>query len=231
MTATLAPTHGLDALIQEIQTANQATVIASWSAWYNQAMEQLENDDAIDARYTDAFAESLETIDAAIAGEYSIEAALRGLVSLYYSHEEAVSVEARWRRRAAGLGTVQLDTGLWNSLNRALEAAATGNTAAVSHWIATTRATFDKAWTNYRQADVLVCEVTEESRAGHRLLGEGIANWLEALELFQAGLSSGVERGRVLSKAEAGQRLLVGLQVIQQEDQDCVDRFARAWSN
>lgn len=231
MTATLAPTHGLDALVQQIQNGGQAAVLASWSAWYEQAMEQLENDDAIDARYTDALAESLEAIDAAVAGEFPIESALRGLVSLFYSHEEAVSVEARWRRRAAGLGAVQLDTGLWNDLNLALEAAACGNSAVVSCWLEATLATFSKAWTNYRKADVLLCEVTEESRAGHRLLGEGIANWVEALQLFQAGLSGGVERGRVLAKAEAGQRLLVGLQVIQQEDQDCADRFARAWSN
>lgn len=230
MTATLAPTHGLDALIKEIEFGSKAAVVASWTLWYENAMSQLESDDAIDARYTDALAESLETIDAALADNGSAERAFRGLLSLYHAHEEAVSVEARWRRKAAGLGMLQLETELWTDLNRALDAAAAGKTALVANWLKGTRLTFRNAWQNYRNADVLLCEVTEESRAGHRLLGEGIANWLEALDLFHSTLSQ-VDRGTVLTMAEAGQRLLVGLQVIEQEDQDCADRFARAWAN
>lgn len=231
MNATLAPTHGLDALVKEIEFGSKASVVASWSRWYEQAISQLENDDTIDARYTDALAEELDNIDAALADQHNAESAFRGLLNLYHSHEQAVTVEARWHRKIAGLGALQLETELWNDLHRALAAAEAGKRDLVAHWLDDRATDFRAAWSNYRNSDVLLCEVTEESRAGHRLLGEGISAWLEAIVTFRAGLCSTVDKAAVLSKAETGQRLLVGLQVIEQEDQDCVDRFARAWAN
>lgn len=229
MNATLAPASGLTTLVQEIASGNRATVVASWTLWYEQALDQLESDDAFDAHTTDLLAESLENIDAALAGEQSVELAFGNLLSLYRTRQQ--SVESRWRQKAAGLGRVQLETELWSDLNRALEAASLGKKDLVAHWLETTRSTFEDAWQNYRNADILLFEVTEESQAGHRLLGEGIAHWCDALELFRTGLASSIDRGTVLAKAEAGQRLLVGLQVIEQEHEDCVDRFAHAWAN
>ncbi len=228
---TLDKTNGLDQLVIEIEKGKIGSVLSSWTIWLERAVLQLEEDDSIDARFTDALAESLEEIDAALAEGFGVEVAVKGLVSLYHRHETALSVESRWRRRISELGRVQLETGLWLDIEAALEAVAAGETVRVARWLDQVRAKFQNAWARYLDSDILLCEVSEESQAGHRLLGEGIQAWIRAFELFRSGLTKGVDREAVRAEAEHGQRLLVGLQVIQAESKDCMDHFRAAWAN
>ena len=60
-------------------------------------------------------------------------------------------------------------------------------------------------------------EVTTESVLGHRYLSQGIEGWLEALAEFRSTLKTGVDRQAVLARAEAAQRLLMVVQLEQQE--------------
>lgn len=228
---TLEKTNGLDQLVQEIESGKTRSVLSSWTTWFERAVRQLEEDDSIDARFTDVLAESLEEIDAALAEGFGVEFALKSFVSLYHRHEKAVSVESRWRRRISELGRVQIETGLWLDLEAALEAAAGGQTIRVAHWLKQMRAKFQNAWDSYQDSDILICEVTEESQTGHRLLGEGIQAWIRAFEKFHQGLDGTVDKKAVRAEAEQGQRLLVGLQVIQAESKDCTDHFRAAWAN
>lgn len=228
---TLEKTNGLDQLVQEIESGKTRSVLSSWTTWFERAVRQLEEDDSIDARFTDVLAESLEEIDAALAEGFGVEFALKSFVSLYHRHEKAVSVESRWRRRISELGRVQIETGLWLDLEAALEAAAGGQTIRVAHWLKQMRAKFQNAWDSYQDSDILICEVTEESQTGHRLLGEGIQAWIRAFEKFHQGLDGTVDKKAVRAEAEQGQRLLVGLQVIQAGSKDCTDHFRAAWAN
>ncbi|MFA5507535.1 MAG: hypothetical protein WC314_14155 [Vulcanimicrobiota bacterium] len=59
------------------------------------------------------------------------------------------------------------------------------------------------AWENYRSLLVTERERTAETQAGHRLLVEGLAGWLEAVELcrvgdFEAAREAAVEANRLL---------------------------------
>lgn len=61
----------------------------------------------------------------------------------------------------------------------------------------------DEAWESYRATPVTERERTAETVAGHRLLVEGFAGWLEAVELcrqgeFEAAKEAAVEANRLL---------------------------------
>lgn len=221
---------GLDALVRQVETSGAASLGMSWDVWFAAAADQLESDDSIDARFTDELAEMLGEAEEAITTGYDCGPALRRLVSVYHKSQQSKPLETRWREKAANLGLVQLETRTWDDLHKALDAAAAGRTGLATRWIDAVEETFLAAWDGYEQSDVLASEVTAESVLGHRLLREGVEGWLEALDQFRQEMAN-VDRATVLARAEVGQRLLVVVQVIEQEAQDCVGLFAAAWTN
>lgn len=140
-------------------------------------------------------------------------------------------LETVWREKAQNLGLAQLETSTWEDLHKALDAAASGRRALVSKWIDTVEDTFLKTWESYEKSDVLEHEVTAESVLGHRFLQEGIEGWLEALAAFRESLETGLNRSEILAAAETAQRLLIVVQMVEQESQSVVDHFLAAWAN
>lgn len=66
-----------------------------------------------------------------------------------------------------------------------------------------TKARLETAWESYRRLQISEKERTAETVAGHRLLVEGLAGWLEAVELcrreeFEAALEAAEEANRLL---------------------------------
>ena len=221
---------GLDALVRQLESGGVVSLGAGWQHWFYAAATQLESDDTIDAHLTDELAETLSEAEDAITDGYDCGPALRRLVSLYYRNQQNKPLETLWREKAAALGAVQLDTPTWDDLHKALDAADAGRLSLVARWIDKVEETFLAAWEGYEGSDILEDEVTAESVLGHRLLREGIEGWLEALADFRQTLGA-VDSRDILAKAEAGQRLLLVVQVIEQEAQDSVGRFMAAWAN
>ena len=139
-------------------------------------------------------------------------------------------LETRWREKAASLGMVVLQTKTWNDLHKALDAAEAGRHALVLRWIDTVEEAFLASWESYEGGDVWEAEVTTEAVLGHRFLQEGIEGWLAALAEFRDTLGQ-LSRTSILALAEEGQRLLVTVQLNEQEADDTVGRFLAAWSN
>ena len=223
-------TRGLDALVRQLELGGVASLGFSWQSWFEGAAAQLESDDTIDVRLTDELAESLAEAEEALTTGYDCAPALRRLVRLYYRNQQGKPLETLWREKAANLGLVQLETSTWEDLHKALDAATAGRLDLVARWIDKVEETFLAVWESYQQSDILEQEVTAESVLGHRLLREGIEGWLAALAQFRATLTA-VDRAAVLAQAEVGQRLLMVVQVIEQEAQDSVGRFMAAWAN
>ena len=146
------------------------------------------------------------------------------------SRPTAITLEDRWRRTAADLTMEELNSGTWRDLHRAFQAEAAGRHDLVVRWLEQTEATILAAWEGYDATTVLEDEVTAESVLGHQLLREGAESWLDALEMLREGLGQS-DREAVLERAEEGQRLLVALGKVQQ-DQECSSaRFMAAWRN
>ena len=145
---------------------------------------------------------------------------------------QPLGLEQQWRDRAATLGTAQLETPLWLDLWAALEAVAMGRTRAVSRWVELAEESFLSVWEEYEAGDLLESEITAESVLGHLLLREGIEDWLDALALLRDGLEcSDIHRDDILRLAESGQRLLIAVQLFEEESTDCASQFFAAWAN
>lgn len=74
--------------------------------------------------------------------------------------------------------------------------------------LARLRAAVEGSWDRYYAQPLAYEERTAETVAGHRLLVEGLAGWLKALDLLAAG-APGPD---VLALGEAANRLLVAVQ-------------------
>lgn len=222
--------RGLDALVSQLEKGGVFSLGLGWRGWFENAALQLETDDTIDARLTDELAETLAEAEEAMVAGLNSQGALNRLVSLYYRNLESKPLEQRYREKAAGLGAVQLETRSWSDLHKALDAAEAGRLGLVTKWIDKVEETFLAAWDGYEGSDILEQEVTAESVLGHRLLREGVEGWLEALATFRDSLGS-VDRAAVLAQAEVGQRLLMVVQIVEQEAQDSAGRFMAAWQN
>lgn len=201
-----------------------------WPTWLQSATEQLETDDSIDARLTDELAETLAEADDALASGRNATGPLNRIVSAYRRAEQARPLEQRYREKAAGLGIVQLESRTWDDLNKALDAADAGRLKLVGRWIDSVEESFLAAWESYEHSDILADEITAESVLGHRLLREGIEGWLEALAELRDTLGQH-DRRTILAQAEQGQRLLMVVQIVEQEAQDTAGRFLAAWTN
>ncbi len=144
---------------------------------------------------------------------------------------QGLALETVWREKAQNLGLAQLETTTWEDLHKALDAAAAGRGTLAAKWIDLVEEKFLSTWESYEGSDVLEREVTAESVLGHRFLQEGLEGWLASLDTFRDGLSTGVDRSEVLSLAEEGQRLLMTVQIIEQEALELTERFMAAWAN
>ena len=221
--------NGLDTLVGQLENGGLFSLGGSWQAWFDGALSQLESDDSIDAALTDEMAECLDEALEAITLGSTCQPALNRLVSLYHRNQASLPLEAKWRRRAANLGAVQLESTTWEDLHVALDAAQSGRLAPVATWLEAVEQTFLSSWESYEQGDVLEDEITTESVLCHRFLMEGTELWLEALAIFRDSLGGPIDRAAVLQAAEAGQRLLILVQLLDQEAEEAMERFF-AWA-
>jgi hypothetical protein len=221
----IASSNGLTALVNQLQSGGMYSLGAAWRNWFEAAAEQLENDDSLDARLTDEMADALGEAEAAICEGRNSLPALNRLVSLYHRGQAELSLEAKWTKKAQMLGLAQLESPIWNDLHSALDAAEAGKVAPVARWIEMVEERFIATWESYEAGDVLENEVTTESVLGHRFLRDGAELWLSALGQFKDSLAGGLDRGSILAQAEEGQRLLVVMQILEQEADEALDRF------
>jgi hypothetical protein len=132
---------------------------------------------------------------------------------------------------ACELSITQLRSTLWDDLVKALDAAAHAPEL-VEAWLDHSETELLRSWEGYEQGDVLANEVTIESILGHEFLSSGLEEWLQALAELRDGLSLGrVDRAAILARAEAGQRLLVTVQAIEDERRSLRQNFIAAWMN
>lgn len=217
--------NGLDNLVGQLEKGGLFALAGSWCTWFEAAAAQLENDDSIDSRLTDEMAECLGEAEEAISVGLNCQPALNRLISLYHRNLAGMSLEQKWRRRAAGLGSAQLDSAAWNDLHLALDAAMAGRLAPVARWLDAMEQNLLVSWESYEDGDVLEEEVTTESVLCHRFLLEGTEFWLEAIANFRDSLAGPIDRAAILETAEAGQRLLILVQLLDEEAEEAMDSF------
>lgn len=228
LTLNARPTHnGLEALVNQLEKGGLFSLSGGWQAWFEAAALQLENDDSLDAHLTDQMADALGEAEECIGAGRNALPALNRLISLYHRGQSQLSLEEKWLKKAQGLGLAQLDTPTWNDLHLALDAAQAGRASVVLRWVEMVEEKFISTWESYEASDVLECEITTESVLGHRFLREGSELWLEALGQLKESLLSGaaLDRSAILAQAEAGQRLLVLMQVLEAEAEQALNRF------
>lgn len=137
-----------------------------------------------------------------------------------------VVLETTYRERAAALLDEELDTELWVDLHDAVDLAMAGDFDSALDWLEETQARFQSVWNSYEtNTCVYEDEITAESVIGHSLLKEGVGHWLAALELLGEG-----DLEEVLVRAEFGQRLLVLVQILEEEAAAAEERFFLNWN-
>lgn len=220
--------NGLEALVSQLEKGGLFSLSGGWQGWFEAAAQQLENDDSLDARLTDEMADALGEAEEAICEGRNSLPALNRLVALYHRGQGELTIEAKWLKKAELLGLAQLETPVWNDLHRALDAAEAGRSGLVAKWLEKVEEKFIATWESYEAGDVLDEEITTESVLGHRFLQEGSELWLGALAEFKDALEGGVTaatRSSILAQAEQGQRLLVLMQILEQEAEQAMNRF------
>jgi hypothetical protein len=120
------------------------------------------------------------------------------------------TVEERWRGRLQTLSPRQWQTDTWKDLCEILEMLEAGETEAVEEWIEETRDRFEAARGALRVADYRFA--LTEAELAERFLCDGVRDWLDALRL----LENGAPTEQVRSRAESGQRFLIGVQMLEQ---------------
>ncbi len=149
----------------------------------------------------------------------------------HVGHEDIASnvgvvLESTYRERAGALLDEELDTELWVDLHDAVDFANQGDFDSALDWLEETQARFQAVWNSYEtNTRVYEDEITAESVVGHSLLKEGVGHWLAALELLGEG-----DLDEVLVRAEAGQRLLVFVQILEEEAAAAQERFFLNWN-
>jgi hypothetical protein len=225
-TAIQAQPGGLELLVNRVSACGAGSLGRNWQAWFSAALEQLEMDDSFDAHEADGMADALAEAEEALAEGRACEEALHRLVSLF----TLADTRAGWTAKARGLSPDELAGTTWDDLHKALDAVASAPSV-VARWIDHAQAEIAALWRHYQGSDVLSSEVTVESILGHQFLGQGVAHWLAALAELRQALSKGLDRAAVLAKAEAGQRLLVALQAVEEERASARQNFIAAWMN
>lgn len=203
---------GLDNLIKLVQ---RGTRIASLTPWLEAAYEQLEKDDSIDPQRADELADILDEAEHA-ASTKDLNAQLRRLCEVYL---QVPPLEQVWLAKARNLSQEELLTETWLELHQAVEAAHMGNVKLAQEWVTDLSELYLDVWKGYETTTVLEAEITQESALGHQFLQGGVESWLEALAAFQSELeSASPDYSRVFEPAEWGQRLLLVVQAIEEEN-------------
>lgn len=121
------------------------------------------------------------------------------------------SLEERWRLRARTLRDSQWQTDTWHDLLEAVDLRDEGNLEDLRPWYVETLTNFEKVRRHCEmqppESDVITCE----SDLARLFLQEGTAEWLKALALLRSSAAAEA----VLTSAEAGQRLLATVQILE----------------
>ncbi len=133
--------------------------------------------------------------------------------------------EEEWLTRARNLGSALLESPVWNDLHEAVDALEQGHWQAVEQWVDVVEKRFFSTWEAYESGDILDEEISTESVLCHRFLMDGTELWLDALSDLREGIGGQIDRGKILGRAEAGQRLLVLVQLLNDEAQESLNRF------
>jgi len=219
-------TLALELLVDRLQVGGPGSLGSAWEGWFAQALDQLEADDSIEAHLADSIAEALSQTEDALREGRRADGEVQHLIRLVTE----ARVEKRWREKAQNLRPEQLRSTTFDDLHKALDAAS-HSPALVEAWIDLTEAELLSLWDGYEAGDVLPSEVTIESMLGHEFLSEGLEEWLTALAELRDCLGGELDRAAILARAEAGQRLLVAVQVIEQERRNLRETFIAAWMN
>lgn len=183
-------------------------------------------DDSIEPHLADSLADALVEAEEALQIGHRPDEPLSRLVNLFAQ----ANLKARWTTRSETLRSQDLQSSMWDDLHKALDAA-TASPAVVEAWVDWAEGEFLSQWERYESSDVQPQEVTIESVLGHQFLQSGVEHWLEALFELKETLPSGIDSASILAQAEAGQRLLVTVQVIEEERRNVQKSFIAAWMN
>lgn len=194
---------------------------------FDGALAQLEHDDSFDAHTADRLVELiLQMQELSETGQST--AALFAQIKSVYNAAKVDTVEARWRVRSGLLSDEELDTDLWYDLYDAVEALEEGDRESTLAWSQEVFTQFMGVWQDYESnTPVFDEEITQESILGHKFLKEGLAFWLEALQELQ---SVSPDLDQVWEKAENGQRLLVAVQILEEELSNLKQRYFVNWN-
>lgn len=199
----------MDRLMARFRKAGAAGFGPDFPSWLKDAGLQLERDVKWDAKLTDFMASALQQAQAEFGRGGVAPMALERLNFLYTHGKAAQDLEAAWTTRCNGLTQAELQSPLFNDLERAFSAYRNGRRELVEKWLNQTEERFLRATARYEELVITPREVTTESVLGHRFLQEGADLWLEALALFRDGVEQDrVDESEVKEKALAGQRRL-----------------------
>lgn len=132
----------------------------------------------------------------------------------YLQNAQPLDLESEFRMIADELPETVWCTSTYIDLEAALDAFdEDGDVLGLLDYLEVRRERVQQVLQSYASATLLGEEVTSESVVGHRLLTEGLAHWLEAVELAQVGLQHGGSSWEgSLEAAERGNRLLMATQ-------------------
>ncbi len=218
--------RGLDLLISQLTTGETA----DWRSWYQAALEQLEIDDSLDPQTTDRLMDALLDAETALQEGRSEEPSLQRVVDLYTQGRQGSRLQSSWLRRAEALANEDLETETWIDLQEALELLQQGDVESTESWLEETTANLIAVWHEYENLSILDEEITCETVLGHRFLRDGVEFWLEALDLLKEGLTENFDSQTILDRARQGQRRLVLLQIIEEENALARERYFANWN-
>lgn len=149
-----------------------------------------------------------------------IESFRADLFEDYAADAPAVVLEAELREIAAGIAEEQWNTESYQEFSEAVTVFLEGGSEEPL-WAVVEKMDeiLEQSRQRYCATDVLPKEITTESAVAHKILLDGIANWVEALEQVRDGDPDWDE---VLAYAETGNRLLVAVQIFNQRLQNAV---------
>lgn len=131
-------------------------------------------------------------------------------------------LERELREIAAGIAPSRWSTETYQNLEQAIDAYLEGGEEeALWAQVETIEQLLERVSESYQRTAVLPKEVTMESLVIHRLLCEGIAEWQQALALLRESEDE-PDWDAVLDGAEAGNRLLVAVQIYYQRLQSAL---------
>lgn len=222
---TTAGTQGLDLIASLVRRGTRITTL---DPWIESAFNQLETDDSISCETTDQLADLLEHAQELTAQGLSPVAPLQTLCRIYYPQH---CLETVWAQCADDLTEEDLDSETWQEFAWALDALTEQDWETARDWVEEMADLYIGVWNEYEDMSILPSEVTQESVLGHKYLKQGVAHWLQALQLIQDGIDKGrLDLCRIKGEAESGQRLLLTVQIMEQEQQNNEKFYFANWN-